>query len=185
MRKLKRIKQRNLGAEILFSEAKARIDSIFQLVEEYNEIVGALRDIGYGCDMSAFDDDGGALPLSEICVDAMNYRIDDSSFLDEILSEGPIERREPREFKRVPLGREKRRLGEESGWKCFYCEREGTPEIGPDLRVWHVDHVYPVCRGGDDLPDNHVLACATCNLEKRARTAREYYRAQKPAEVIA
>lgn len=59
-------------------------------------------------------------------------------------------------------------------WACFYCHESGTSELGPDGRVWHADHKYPVCLGGDNLPDNMALSCATCNLSKGPRSASEY-----------
>jgi CRISPR/Cas system Type II protein with McrA/HNH and RuvC-like nuclease domain len=114
-----------------------------------------------------------------------------TSFLDEFWEDGPqpqtkfalefIERvsgeaSNVKEIRRVPLTAERKRLGQESGWKCFYCGKAGDKDQGPDGRVWHVDHAYPFSRGGDDQPDNHVLACATCNLGKKAATAAEYFR---------
>ena len=62
-----------------------------------------------------------------------------------------------------------------SRWRCFYCGVVGAEDLGPDGRFWHVDHVYPISRGGDDKPDNHVLSCASCNLGKRTLSAMEYF----------
>ena len=61
-------------------------------------------------------------------------------------------------------------------WSCFYCLGIGNNTHGPDGRVWHVDHFYPVDLGGDDISDNKILACATCNLSKGARPAIEFIR---------
>ena len=69
----------------------------------------------------------------------------------------------------------RKRLGDESGWACFYCRLKGNEDNGPDGRIWHVDHVYTVTRGGDEQPDNLVLACATCNLAKKDSTAAEFF----------
>jgi 5-methylcytosine-specific restriction endonuclease McrA len=69
---------------------------------------------------------------------------------------------------------ERERLGKETQWTCFYCHRVGDELNGPDERAWHVDHSYPISRGGDNKPDNLVLACATCNLQKHSRSALEY-----------
>ena len=52
------------------------------------------------------------------------------------------------------------------GQRCAYC---GTIE-GP----FHIDHIYPVSRGGSDLASNLVLACAQCNLSKGGLTLAEW-----------
>lgn len=44
-------------------------------------------------------------------------------------------------------------------WQCIYC--------GHGFE--HVDHVWPVSRGGTDEAHNLVPACAECNLKKNAR----------------
>lgn len=61
------------------------------------------------------------------------------------------------------------KLGCASGWICRYCNQSGSANLGPDGRQWHVDHLYPVSRGGDSNIDNLALACATCNLQKSAK----------------
>lgn len=66
-------------------------------------------------------------------------------------------------------------------WVCFYCGKLGTKQTGPDGRVWHADHSYPRALGGDDLPDNMVLTCASCNLSKRASSASEFFGKMKAA----
>jgi len=43
-----------------------------------------------------------------------------------------------------------------------------------DGRVWHVDHAYPIVHGGDNRRDNKVLSCATCNLSKGPKSAKEF-----------
>jgi len=43
---------------------------------------------------------------------------------------------------------------------CQYCGRK-APEV-----VFHVDHIYPVSKGGDDNVKNLTLACDECNLGK-------------------
>jgi 5-methylcytosine-specific restriction endonuclease McrA len=55
---------------------------------------------------------------------------------------------------------------ERDGWHCFYC--------GVDMQNWphdkiHVDHFWPVSKGGTDDPMNLVVACESCNLSKHAR----------------
>jgi 5-methylcytosine-specific restriction endonuclease McrA len=66
------------------------------------------------------------------------------------------------------------RLGCDSSWTCFYCSESGTDTAGPDGRTWHVDHVYAEVNGGDALPDNFVLACATCNISKNKSFVRDF-----------
>lgn len=51
------------------------------------------------------------------------------------------------------------------GEKCRYC---GSVE-GP----FHVDHVLPKSRGGTGKIENLVVACAPCNVSKKARTPEE------------
>jgi len=55
---------------------------------------------------------------------------------------------------------------------CAYCGEETTQNPGP--RQKNYDHVYPRSRGGDDSPDNVVVSCRTCNLQKGARTPSEW-----------
>lgn len=59
------------------------------------------------------------------------------------------------------------------GGACTYCgarlESTGprlTRDLGELRRVWQVDHVLARERGGNDSPDNLVLACGQCNLVK-------------------
>lgn len=51
---------------------------------------------------------------------------------------------------------------------CWWC--------GADLdgKVWHVDHLVPLSRGGPNTKDNIVIACAECNLKKQALMPKEY-----------
>lgn len=68
------------------------------------------------------------------------------------------------------------RLGIEFSWICIYCQKQGSADQGPDGRSWHVDHFFPTSKGGDSLPDNLILSCATCNLSKNHRLASEILR---------
>lgn len=52
------------------------------------------------------------------------------------------------------------------GEMCVYC---GCAQ-GP----FHLDHVMPLSRGGASDADNLVVACKTCNYDKRARTPEEW-----------
>lgn len=59
--------------------------------------------------------------------------------------------------------------------RCHYCNRPGiSDEIGPDNRVWHVDHKKPIARGGSDDDDNLVLACKRCNLTKSVQPYKQF-----------
>lgn len=60
-----------------------------------------------------------------------------------------------------------RLLFEQQDGCCFYCD-------GLLGRGFHVDHRVPLSRGGSDGPENLVVSCRTCNLEKHAMTDREY-----------
>ena len=53
------------------------------------------------------------------------------------------------------------------GDRCFYCKKilNGAGEF---------DHKQPISRGGSNLASNLVLACRTCNRDKRDKTAEEY-----------
>lgn len=55
--------------------------------------------------------------------------------------------------------------------RCYYCGRE-VLEIPfkkgqkKPRNAATIDHIIPVCRGGEDKIDNMVLACHACNNEK-------------------
>lgn len=36
--------------------------------------------------------------------------------------------------------------------------------------AFHIEHIIPVCAGGDDSLENLALACPSCNLHKSNRT---------------
>lgn len=44
------------------------------------------------------------------------------------------------------------------GYRCRYCGSTESP--------FHLDHVYPVSKGGETTIDNLVTACVKCNLSK-------------------
>jgi len=50
--------------------------------------------------------------------------------------------------------------------RCYYCQCK--------LTEYHVDHVIPLSRGGSDFPDNKVLACPSCNVQKYNRLPHEW-----------
>jgi 5-methylcytosine-specific restriction endonuclease McrA len=51
--------------------------------------------------------------------------------------------------------------------RCYWCGEK----VG---RHYHVDHVFPLSRGGGDGPENLVIACVPCNLSKNARLPSEW-----------
>jgi len=55
------------------------------------------------------------------------------------------------------------------GLKCRYCGQEGTVDTGPDGARWHIDHIHPVKRGGNNYPENLALACRLCNSKKNTK----------------
>ena len=53
------------------------------------------------------------------------------------------------------------------GGRCYYCRIE--IEAG-----YHIDHMFPISRGGTNWPENLALACVPCNLSKHTKTAEEF-----------
>lgn len=50
---------------------------------------------------------------------------------------------------------------------CFYCD----DACGDS---YHVDHMYPISKGGDNTVSNMVIACPSCNLSKGDRDPVEF-----------
>ncbi|MFS6529138.1 HNH endonuclease [Microbacterium aurugineum] len=75
-----------------------------------------------------------------------------------------------RDYRLKQLARVADRRGLPKG-RCAYCE------TGP---VDHIDHFYPVSKGGPDHIDNMVQACAPCNLTKSDRDPWEYLAEHHP-----
>ncbi len=63
----------------------------------------------------------------------------------------------------------KRRVRESTDGKCFYC-RIKLDSAGPRTMM-HIDHYWPWSKGGANLIENLVPACARCNLAKSNRLA--------------
>ena len=62
-------------------------------------------------------------------------------------------------------------LAERDGLKCWLCGRVLVLRYGnangstePDTAT--LDHVRPICRGGETHPDNLKLACQKCNVKR-------------------
>ena len=52
------------------------------------------------------------------------------------------------------------------GLCCRYCGFWSSENADK----FHLDHVHPVARGGDNSPENLVVACRRCNAAKGAQT---------------
>jgi hypothetical protein len=59
----------------------------------------------------------------------------------------------------------KNQLFERDIARCVYCGSE---------RDLHMDHIWPVSRGGQNHTSNIVVACRSCNLSKSNKTLREW-----------
>lgn len=66
---------------------------------------------------------------------------------------------------------------------CFYCGCKMRKAKPMEVRKRNyylphdtqtVEHVRPICRGGDNIPENCVLACQRCNNAKGHRTLEEF-----------
>lgn len=69
----------------------------------------------------------------------------------------------------------RRFVAHRDGQVCRYCGHKvslwGTyPVESPLLLPSHIEHVWPISLGGADAPENWVLSCEECNVEKGART---------------
>lgn len=51
--------------------------------------------------------------------------------------------------------------------RCYWCACSIKDS-------YHVDHVWPLSKGGSNGPENLVLACPTCNQKKHAKTPMEF-----------
>lgn len=61
-----------------------------------------------------------------------------------------------------------------SRFRCHYCNRLGSPHVGPDMLPWHVDHKTPIVLGGEDVEGNLALACQRCNLVKASKPYKKF-----------
>lgn len=65
----------------------------------------------------------------------------------------------------LPMDTKRKALARD-GHRCVYCGDINGP--------FHFDHLYPRSKGGSDLPDNIVVACAPCNFSKGDKTLQEW-----------
>lgn len=56
------------------------------------------------------------------------------------------------------------------GHKCAYC---GAEEAASAVH-FHLDHLTPRSKGGEDTPTNLVLACARCNSARKDMSLRAW-----------
>lgn len=61
-----------------------------------------------------------------------------------------------------------------NGARCHYCNRPSSLDIGPGGRPWHIDHMNPIARGGEDSEENLALSCKRCNLVKGTRPYKKF-----------
>lgn len=67
----------------------------------------------------------------------------------------------------------KSKLLDASDYKCWCCGFANRYETGETIRKvgnFHLDHVVPSTRGGEDTIYNRAALCSDCNLHKNART---------------
>lgn len=91
-------------------------------------------------------------------------------------------RRNPDKRRSIALGYKARRLRQERGgisskdlaaWIssqekiCFWCDVDCS-------EGFHVDHVYPLSRGGEHVSSNLVISCPTCNIRKNAKDPEKF-----------
>ena len=60
------------------------------------------------------------------------------------------------------------RLWEESAGHCIYC---GKPV---SLKEMEVDHIVPLCQGGNNNYENKVCSCPACNARKGGQDLEEF-----------
>lgn len=73
-----------------------------------------------------------------------------------------------RESLRKRLGRVARMIAARDGHACVYCGATARSS-GAHL---HLDHLTPRSAGGEDIAENLVLACRSCNSRRGARSLR-------------
>jgi len=78
--------------------------------------------------------------------------------------------------------RKKSKVYQKSNGKCWYCGEKLTDEVLYDengkavvtISLWHVDHLYPLSKGGGYEIENLVPACRACNSIKSNKTLEEF-----------
>lgn len=79
--------------------------------------------------------------------------------------------------KRIPIPKKLRfKILERDEFKCQYC--------GCDDKKLHIDHIYPVSKGGKNNPENLITACEDCNLGKSDSVLKTFTRPHKKPDGI-
>lgn len=156
---------------VLLNTAKSRLRRILSMIEVFNNLTAEMREMGY----THSQEGGMPFPQLELINVLGCVPVDDASIVDEYYLDPPIKQSDATRRRPIP---NRAKFITENGCVCFYCGNPGDQASGPDSRAWHVDHAYPLSLGGDHGPDNLVLSCATCNLEKKARTAADYFKSK-------
>lgn len=63
-----------------------------------------------------------------------------------------------------------RALIERDGPYCVWCSRR----LGITASECTREHVIPRSRGGKDTPDNYLLACSSCNHQRRSESVQSW-----------
>lgn len=65
------------------------------------------------------------------------------------------------QVKRLPITPEVRAfIFKRDNYTCRYCGNKKAP--------FHLDHVYPIAKGGETTEENLVTSCLRCNVKKHA-----------------
>jgi hypothetical protein len=62
---------------------------------------------------------------------------------------------------RLPNGTVKS-IGERQQWLCVYCKCDVSQK-------YHVDHIVPLAKGGNHVPENIQILCPSCNVRKSSK----------------
>lgn len=65
-------------------------------------------------------------------------------------------------------------LYEKQNGKCPYCGDSLYGLAIADGNNIAIDHVVPLCSGGQSEFGNYAIACASCNRRKRQKSAEEF-----------
>lgn len=68
----------------------------------------------------------------------------------------------------------RKRAWDKTAGRCWYCGEDVTADPNFYRTRPNIEHLTPICEGGNDEIDNLVLACFGCNLNKRGRNLETY-----------